>query len=210
MRTSLVYRSGRIYELVMRALYRRGYPDRYRSVAAWIPSGASVLDVCCGPGTLYREHLVRRDITYTGLDINQGFVTEILNDGGTAMRWDLHDPQPLPSADFVVMHASLYHFLPDAEPVVQRMLSAASQAVVVAEPIRNMATSQHRVIAAIGRRLTNAGTGQAPLRFTEASLDELFGAFADQVVATRTIAGGREKLYVLASGAEPVVEWRDA
>ncbi len=51
--TSLIYRSATGYELVMRALYGRHYADRMQAVAEQVPPGASVLELCCGPGTLY-------------------------------------------------------------------------------------------------------------------------------------------------------------
>ena len=56
----LVYRSAALYEAVMRVLYGRHYAARQRAIAGLIPARASVLEVCCGPGTLYRRHLARK------------------------------------------------------------------------------------------------------------------------------------------------------
>ena len=53
--TSLIYRSATGYELLMRALYGRHYADRMRAVADEVPAGSSVLELCCGPATLYRR-----------------------------------------------------------------------------------------------------------------------------------------------------------
>src|SRR5436305_14222025 len=53
--TSLIYRSALGYELVMRALYGRHYAERMRAVAAEVPHGSSVLELCCGPATLYKR-----------------------------------------------------------------------------------------------------------------------------------------------------------
>ncbi len=41
------------------------------------------------------------------------------------------------------MQASLYHFLPDAHEIVERMLAAAGRRVIVSEPVRNLASSQN-------------------------------------------------------------------
>ncbi len=100
------------------------------------------------------------------------------------------------------MQSSLYHFLPDAAPIVERMLAAAEKQVLIAEPIRNVADSQSALLAFLARKLTNPGTGDQPHRFNEARLDALLQPYRHQgqVVESRLIAGGREKLYILAGG----------
>src|SRR5262249_49052936 len=92
-------------------------------------------------------------------------------------------------------------FLPDALPVVKRMVAAAEKQVLIAEPIRNVADSQVPLLAFLARKLTNPGTGDQPRRFNEALLDAMLEPYwqRGQVVASRLIAGGREKLYILAS-----------
>lgn len=197
MSTSLVYRNTVVYGALMRVLYGRHYPDRFRAVAAEIPPGARVLDLCCGPAALYTRHLRDRGIDYHGLDLNQRFVDDVIAAGGHAETWDLHADTALPAADIVLMHASLYHFLPDATPVIDRMLAAASEKVIIAEPVRNLATSDNRILAALGKRYTDAGDGAQAHRFTEDSLDALFAAYADRIRRQDLIAGGREKLIVL-------------
>ncbi|MFZ2526940.1 MAG: class I SAM-dependent methyltransferase [Rhodococcus sp. (in: high G+C Gram-positive bacteria)] len=198
MTASLVYRNPAIYGAVMRVLYGRHYAARFDAVAAEIPAGSEVLDVCCGPATLYTRYLRARDVRYLGLDVNERFVADVVDAGGCGQVWDLHSETPLPAADVVVMQASLYHFLPDAGPVVDRMLAAARRTVIIAEPIRNLTTSNNRVLAALGKRYTDAGDGAQTRRFTESSLDALFDTYRDRVVAERPIAGGREKMFVLA------------
>ncbi|OBH58706.1 class I SAM-dependent methyltransferase [Mycobacterium sp. E2479] len=199
MPTSLIYRSGVSYELLMRTLYGRHYAARFRAIAALIPEGATVLDVCCGPGTLYSRYLREKSVDYLGLDLNNGFIARLNDAGGRGEVRNLHADTPLPRADFVIMQASLYHFLPDPRAVVDRMLAAARNRVIVAEPVRNMTTSDNRVLAALGRRFTNPGDGAQAHRFTEATLDEFFRNYAPRVVQQSLIAGGREKLYVLSA-----------
>lgn len=197
MSTSLVYRNRAVYELLMRGLYGRHYADRYGAIAALVPAGAEVVDVCCGPATLYTRYLHAKSVSYTGLDLNERFVANVNRAGGRGLLWNVHEDRPLPAADVVVMQASLYHFLPDAVPVVDRMLAAARDRVIVAEPVRNMATSRNRVVAALGRRFTDAGDGPQTRRFTESTLAEFFAGYADHLVRDEPIAGGRERLYVL-------------
>jgi SAM-dependent methyltransferase len=196
--TSLIYRSALGYELLMRVLYGRHYATRMRSVAEEVPPGSSVLELCCGPGTLYTRYLRGRVSGYVGLDVNAHFVDRLRRQGIDARVLDLtRDRAPLPEADVVLMQASLYHFLPEAHEVVDRMLAAASRRVIVSEPVRNLASSTNPLIGRLGRRAANPGVGGGERRFTEATLDELFRRYREQVREARLIPGGREKLYVL-------------
>src|ERR671917_24935 len=65
---SLVYRSAWGYGLAMRVLYGRYYAARDAAVAAHIPDGASVLELCCGPGRLHERELRGRIGAYVALD----------------------------------------------------------------------------------------------------------------------------------------------
>jgi len=195
--TSLIYRNRITYELLLRALYGRHYAARYRAIVQFIPDGAAVVDLCCGPATLYTRFLCENSVDYLGLDINSGFIARLNRAGGRGEVRNLHADTPLPEGDFVIMQASLYHFLPEPRPVIDRMLAAARSQVIITEPVRNMATSNNRVLAMLGRRLTNAGDGAQAHRFTEVRLDELFRDYGPRVQQQSLIAGGREKLYVL-------------
>jgi SAM-dependent methyltransferase len=181
----------------MLVLYGRHYASRYTAIAELIPDGSSVLDLCCGPALLYHRYLRSKAVQYTGLDINQKFIDQLIRRGGNGRVWDLRSNEPLPSADYVIMQASLYHFLPDASPIVNRMLQAARNQVIVAEPVRNLSESDSRLLAALGRLFTNPGTGEHRLRFTEQTLADFFRVYTAQVVQSFRIAGGREKVYVL-------------
>jgi trans-aconitate methyltransferase len=199
--TSLVYRSATGYELLMRALYGRHYGERMRVIAAEVPEGASVLELCCGPGTLHARHLAKRAGAYIGLDVNDRFVAELRRRGVDARAIDLaRSSEPLPQADVVLMQASLYHFLPDAHEILDRMLAAARELVVVSEPVRNLASSDNPMIGMLGRRATDPGVGGAERRFTEATLDTLMDRYRERVLKAEPIPGGREKLYVLRAG----------
>jgi SAM-dependent methyltransferase len=201
MSTSLIYRSAGGYELLMRALYHRHYADRMRAVAAEVPAGASVLELCCGPGTLYRRYLRDRAGSYIGLDVNEGFVAGLRRRGVDARLLDLANAsEPLPDADVVIIQASLYHFLPDAEAIVDRMLTAARELVIVSEPVRNLASSGVPGVALLGRRAADPGVGGHADRFTEDSLDQLMQRYQTRIRHRFPIPGGRELVYVLDAG----------
>ena len=204
MSTSLVYRSATGYELVMRALYGRHYADRMRMVAEQVPQGSSVLELCCGPGTLYLRYLRSRSSSYIGLDVSERFVGALRRRGVDARALDLAaSGEPLPSAEVAIIQASLYHFLPDAGRIIERMLEAASDRVIVSEPIRNLASSEMPLLRLLGRRATDPGVGGAERRFTEETLDELMARYRERTVKAFTIPGGREKVYVLLARPRP-------
>ncbi len=205
MSTSLIYRSALGYEALMRTLYGSHYDARMRAIAERVPDGAQVLELCCGPGTLYRRHLRGRVGGYIGLDLNYRFVARLRARGVDAREVDLaSSEQSLPLADVAIIQASLYHFLPAADAVLQRMLTAARQRVIVAEPIRNLSSSRLGWLAALGRRGTDPGAGDGhEQRFDEASLDRLMAAYAEVTTAAFTIPGGREKVFVLDPGRVP-------
>jgi SAM-dependent methyltransferase len=198
--TSLVYRSAYRYELLMVALYGRHYRSRMAAVAEQVPAGASVLELCCGPGTLYERHLRERAAGYIGVDVNERFIARLKRSGVDARLLDLaHGTEPLPAVDVVIMQASLYHFLPHPEAIVARMLAAARERVVIAEPVRNLATSDVAALRWLGRRAADPGVGAHEERFTEATLDRLMDGYRERVMAAFLVPGGREKVYVLAA-----------
>jgi hypothetical protein len=201
--TSLIYRNARVYELLMRVLYGRHYAERMAAVAGEVPSGASVVELCCGPGTLYVRYLKSRVGSYIGLDVNPGFVAELRRQGGNARIVDLADAtETLPVADVLIIQASLYHFLPldRATGIIDKMLAAARVAVIIAEPVRNLASSELPLMGWIGRRAADPGVGGHADRFTEATLDALMSRYRERVTRAFLIPGGREKVYVLRPG----------
>jgi SAM-dependent methyltransferase len=184
----------------MRALYGRHYAARDAAVAAQVPRGSSVLELCCGPGRLYLREL-RGDVgAYTGLDASASFVKRLRRRGVDARVADVATAD-LPGADVVLMQASLYQFLPDARAMVDRMRAAAGDRVVVSEPVRNLGASRFRFIARLAAKSTAAAGEERRHRFDEASLDELMAGFGDAVRHDELIPGGREKIYVLTGAA---------
>ena len=193
---SLIYRSRIAYEFAMVALYRSHYADRYEAIANLIPRGAEVLELCCGPGILYDRYLRHKNVNYRGLDISEKFVNDLVRRGVAAERWDLLSDRPLPHAEYVIMQASLYHFLPNAAPVLDRMLAAAEEKVILAEPIKNLASSSVPMIARLSRMLTDPGGGSSANRFVEGALDALAARYSNLLRQSFLSPGGREKIYV--------------
>jgi SAM-dependent methyltransferase len=203
--TSLIYRSAAGYELVMRALYGRHYSDRMRAVAGEVPDGASVLELCCGPGTLYLRYLRTRTSGYVGIDVNPRFVEQLARRGVDARRLDLAaSDEPLPDADAVILQASLYHFLPHPERILDRMLAAARDRAIVSEPIRNLASSNLPLLGRLGRSAADPGVGGHAQRFTEATLEAVMARYRERILKSFPIPGGREWVYVLSGDSAPL------
>jgi SAM-dependent methyltransferase len=201
MSTGIIYRSAHVYEVLMRGLYGRHYAARMSAVAGQVPAGASVVELCCGPGTLYRRYLQARTSSYIGLDVNGRFVARLRREGIDARQVDLAAAaEPLPAADVAIIQASLYHFLPDAGQIVDLMVAAARERVILSEPIRNLATSDLPLVGRLGRQAADPGVGGHAQRFTEQTLDALMAAYRERIIAAFAIPGGREKVYVLAGG----------
>jgi hypothetical protein len=139
---------------------------------------------------------VGKRVRYLGLDINRGFLRRVRRSGGDAREWDVRAPHPLPRADYVLMQASLYHFMDDPGALIERMVAAAGRAVILAEPVHNVA-KQPGPLGAIAARLTDPGTGPQPDRYDESSLDRVLEPFDALVRVRRLLPGGREKVYVL-------------
>jgi SAM-dependent methyltransferase len=195
--TKLIYRSSLLYETVMRLLYGRHYQARSQAVAGLIPPDCSVVDLCCGPGLLYREYLKAKDIDYTGLDASPFFVRKLTQRGIPALLWDLNSARPLPRADYLIMQSALCYFLPDPSSIIGRMLDAARRAIIIAEPIRNLSTSRFSLLRQCAIKLSGP-PGENPKRFTEETLDRFFSNYAEELREKFLIPGGREKVYLLA------------
>lgn len=186
----------------MRVLYGRYYAARDAAVAAHVPDGASVLELCCGPARLYERELRGRIGAYVALDASERFVARLRRRGVDARCADVATAD-LPVADVVVMQAGLYHFIPAADAIVGRMRAAARASVIVAEPVRNLASSANGLLARLAAGGAATAGGAQPQRFDAQSLRTLIrGGFGDDAIAFHApIPGGREHLYVLTGTA---------
>jgi SAM-dependent methyltransferase len=197
--TGMIYHNAFVYETSMLLLYGRSYFERYRVIADMIPPHSSVLDLCCGPATLYHWYLKQKHIAYTGMDINEKFIQALRKKGIKASVEDLRHVDSLPEHDYVMMQSSLYHFLPDIGPLLQKMTAAARKQVILVEPVQNLITDQPSWLVSLLGKLGNPGTGDQTQRFTELMLDETLASMYDKrlIQHSQSVANGREKLYIL-------------
>lgn len=193
---SLIYRSPWIYHRVMRLLHGRNFKHRYEMIAAEIPDGSSVTELCAGDAWLYLHYLKQKHVRYVGLDVSPHFVKAACVKG---LDFRLHDLRKdhIPAADIVIMQASLYQFPELAEGLVRQMISAAGVKVVISEPVRNLSHSSHPWIAGLARRITRApGHATASHRFTPETFRGLMESFpqCEQIFMEK---GEREMIAVL-------------
>lgn len=175
---SIIYWHPVFYRLTMRILYGREYDLRLKRIAELIPEGASVLEICCGPADLYRRDLKLKSCEYSGIDINPAFISSARSKGIVCKLADARIEELAP-ADYVVMQASLYQFLPDAESMVRKMLNTARVGVIISEPTNNLAQSRNPILAWLASTMTDPGTGPMPYRFNSNALISLFKKFRE-------------------------------
>ncbi len=194
--SSFIYSSQNVYQFVMRLLYGRNFRARYEALAEEISTGAQVVDLCAGDAYLYRHFLRKKGVTYLGLELSPQFVAAGKAQGVSMREFDVWN-EKIPPAEIVIMQASLYQFLPNAEAVVQKMLVAARRKVIIAEPIRNL-SEENSWLGKISRALTKPRTedeAYSGQRFNEATLRKLFRSFA-AFEREFLIPGGREMIGV--------------
>lgn len=198
--SSFIYSNQTVYQLVMRMLYGRNFRARYEALAAEIPPHAQVIDLCAGDAYLYRHYLRKKGVNYLGLELSPQFVAAGQAQGVALQEFNVWKDK-IPAAEIVIMQASLYQFLPNAEAVVQKMLAAAKRKVLIAEPIRNL-SEEDSWLGKLSRALTKprkedeAYSGQ---RFNETTLRKLFNSFA-AFEREFLIPGGREMIGVFRGG----------
>jgi trans-aconitate methyltransferase len=181
----------------MRLLYGRYFKARYQSIAALIPPGAEIIEVCSGDCRLYQKFLRKKEVDYLGLDYSPQFIKYAHQRGIKAAQFDVRT-QSIPPADFLIMHASLYQFIPDEKMVLEKLLASSKKKVIIAEPIRNLSDSRLVLIAQASRHLTKTVPGQSRntgKRFSSENLFNLFHAYNEFERCFR-IPGGREMIGV--------------
>lgn len=191
---SLIYKSHKIYSVLIKLLYGKYFLKRYRELIDYIPKGDTVLDVCSGDCNLYHFAIKGRN-QYTGVDINVSGLKK--NRNINQKQLDIIK-DPIPKADIVIIQGSLYQFQPNQKKIIDKLLEAAKKKVIISEPIINLANSKNSLIAFIAKYSVNPGTGDATKRFTKSSLNYLFKSNYRNIIETSfTAAGGRDMVYIL-------------
>lgn len=167
---SLIYRNIFWYRLIMSILYLGGYKKRYKLLFQNIKTDKSVLELCFGD-ILLAEFCKKHNISWTGLDINSGFVNRAKGKGFNATQCDIAETDFFPKADICFMSGSLYHFADNADDIFRKMLEA-SERIIISEPVKNISESKG-LLGYIAKRSANSGKKHEIFRFNEILLMKL-------------------------------------
>lgn len=94
------------------------------------------------------------------------------------------------------MLSALYQFIPHEDRMLARMVESAERYVILAEPVHNLSTSPNPVLAWLGRRLSDPGTGGSAKRLDAERLQQLVEPY--KIDLFQPIAGGRDMLVRIA------------
>ncbi len=182
---------------MMFALYGREYFDRFAKIGFFVCDSSSVVELCCGFGDFYTYGLKNKQVDYSGVDLSPDFVDYGLKKGIKITEGDVNSFN-FPRSDYYIMISSLYHFHPNPEIIIKKMLAAAVKSVIIVEPVKNLLNSRHKIISRLALLLTNEGEGKNNFRFTDGSLSQLMEAhFKKNIVKIAETKNGKEKIYIL-------------
>jgi hypothetical protein len=162
----VIYRSIYFYRLAMEVLYTGRYRARFFPVCRLI-RGNKVTELCFGD-TLIARFCIKKNITWSGFDINENFVRHALSRGYSATYADLRNTMQLPPADTVVICGSLYHFKDHLEDLLRKMLDASSY-IIISEPVINL-SSRSGIIGKLAKGSADVAGDSQEFRYTESSL----------------------------------------
>ena len=106
-------------------------PD-FAAIAAWIPQGASVLDLGCGDGSLLRYLKDTRKVRGYGVEISDANIVACVRNGVNVIQGDLESGLSgfeSDAFDFVLLSQTL-QATRHTEPLVQDMLRVGRQGIV--------------------------------------------------------------------------------
>lgn len=188
MRTGFMYWNPAFYRYIMHIIYGKYFYSRYKTVSDLLPNNVDVVDICCGDCYI-TKFLVEKKINYLGLDLNPKFINYNSGRGIMSKLFNLKT-DTIPPADYIIMLGSLYQFIPNHRVVMDELISAANKAVIILEPIRNIAASDSPMIAFLANLATKVNGESMPYRFAKTELLELFSDYKARLI--KEIEGGRE------------------
>jgi len=106
-------------------------PD-FAAIAAWIPQGASVLDLGCGDGSLLRYLNDTRKVRGYGVEISDANIVACIRNGVNVIQGDLESGLSgfeSNAFDFVLLSQTL-QATRHTEPLVQEMLRVGREGIV--------------------------------------------------------------------------------
>ena len=193
---SIIYSYRFLYNIAVRCLYRKEFEDRYEKIALLIPESSTVVELCCGDCYLYKHYLKKKNVKYTGLDINTGFIYSAQRDGINVIYHNLLTNNPIPEAEYIIIQASMYHFLPDVNGFYSRLLKSTQKELIISEAVETLSTSSNPLIRFIARCALNPGSGPPTEYFTKQTFKKFCDEHSDNLKCLFEIANGKEMCAV--------------
>jgi len=191
---SIIYENIYIYRVVMNLLYSLKYKTRFNDIVNLIKkSDKKVLELCFGD-TIIAEECRKRNIFWTGYDINEYFIRNAKKKGLNAILADISQIERFPRADICIISGSLYHFILEIDLLLRKMLDASPK-IIISEPIENL-SSQKNIIGAISKILTNAGKGHENFRFDKNSIIEILNKYSDSHQFSYKIVSSKRDILI--------------
>ena len=177
---SPMYRWNSLYDRVLSTLHGEGYEDRFRSIVDALPRDAWILDVGCG--TCHLANVLPSSMGYTGIDLNEHFLSAARERGLDARSHDVLDVASYPSGPTaIVVSDMLHHVVPHQGEFLANLGRHLRADLLICETITTGANPLQRVA---GLLLDNDGINdfRARLRF------HLFEEFTRETLTAQVLA----------------------
>jgi SAM-dependent methyltransferase len=183
------------YRFAMWLFYGSRLSQRFDSVAQLIPSGSSVIDLCCGDGAFYFDHLSQKNVDYSGVDLSRSLTKRLLSKGisvkiGSLLEF-LEGNPPAEKKDFCTLLGALYHFGEKDSPRVLERMTLQGKKCVLLEPIQNLSTHSTPLLRAVGAISTHVPGTESHFRFTQESLLQCIRSSGIHVLAITPVLNER-------------------
>lgn len=159
----------------MMLLRPAGRGAMFRAVAEAI-GGLSVLDICSGDGTL-RKYIAKNP--YQAIDRNPAFVAYLERHGVKAQLGNALE-MSWPAADCLVLIEGLYHFLPDVDPLMKKVMEYPFRKFIISESVEHVAHSRWSWLTRFSHWATRVDHEHYPERFDEGRINAMFDRYGFQ------------------------------
>ena len=178
-----------LYTFLKKLMYAKDFHKINRRIAKEI-GNLEVLDLCCGE--CYITRYINKE-KYIGWDMHKIFINYAKSIGINAEVKNVLK-EDFKKSECVLMQCALYHFCPDHEIMIKKMLEAATKKVIIAEPIKNLSSSNNKIISFIAKRISDSPRAKgANKRLTEQELTNVLEKYGFK----RIDIIGREMIAIL-------------
>jgi hypothetical protein len=196
MAQSPVYWHPLLYRKAMQLAYGEHYKIRYEALSKFIPDRCQLLELCMGDAFFYLNYLKQKNLDYTCADINPVFVNAARKKGVRSSLLDVYSDD-IPSSDHILMQASLYHFIPNEQKVIDKLLKACNKSLIISENVENLSNSASGFKSWLGEYLSKAKSGQSKIKFTRQTLSETFAPYKKHIRVWEETKDSKEVIIVL-------------